>query len=101
MRRVGLVFRLLTAGLAMPATQPGTGRGKKKDHGFKVSADGRLIIREEEEDAATTKMEEEEGSKGEAACPIRECSSSGLGQGCARLFIHLFINLFICSDHLS
>ncbi|VFV46161.1 Hypothetical predicted protein [Lynx pardinus] len=47
------------------ATQPGPGRGKKKDHGFKVSADGRLIIREEEDDAATTKMEEEEGTKGE------------------------------------
>jgi len=48
------------------ATQPGPGRGKKKDHGFKVSADGRLIIREEEEDdAATAKMEEEEGTKGE------------------------------------
>ncbi|XP_019808507.2 RRP12-like protein isoform X1 [Bos indicus] len=45
------------------ATQPGPGRGKKKDHGFKVSADGRLIIREEED--ANTKMEEEEGAKGE------------------------------------
>ncbi|XP_010972684.3 RRP12-like protein [Camelus dromedarius] len=45
------------------ATQPGPGRGKKKDHGFKVSADGRLIIREEEDDNA--KMEEEEGTKGE------------------------------------
>uniref|UniRef100_A0A452R2D9 Ribosomal RNA processing 12 homolog n=1 Tax=Ursus americanus TaxID=9643 RepID=A0A452R2D9_URSAM len=48
------------------ATQPGPGRGRKKDHGFKVSADGRLIIREEEEDdAATAKTEEEEGTKGE------------------------------------
>ncbi|KAF6111211.1 ribosomal RNA processing 12-like protein [Phyllostomus discolor] len=47
------------------ATQPGAGRGKKKDHGFKVSADGRLIIREEEEDAATARMEEEESTKGE------------------------------------
>ncbi|XP_032986796.1 RRP12-like protein isoform X2 [Rhinolophus ferrumequinum] len=46
------------------ATQPGPGYGKKKDHGFKVSADGRLIIREEEDDSATTKMEEE-GTKGE------------------------------------
>uniref|UniRef100_A0A452VA14 Ribosomal RNA processing 12 homolog n=1 Tax=Ursus maritimus TaxID=29073 RepID=A0A452VA14_URSMA len=47
------------------ATQPGPGRGRKKDHGFKVSADGRLIIREEEEDdAATAKTEEEEGTKG-------------------------------------
>uniref|UniRef100_A0A7N5JM73 Ribosomal RNA processing 12 homolog n=1 Tax=Ailuropoda melanoleuca TaxID=9646 RepID=A0A7N5JM73_AILME len=47
------------------ATQPGPGRGRK-DHGFKVSADGRLIIREEEEDdAATAKTEEEEGTKGE------------------------------------
>ncbi|KAF4019135.1 hypothetical protein G4228_010465 [Cervus hanglu yarkandensis] len=45
------------------ATQPGPGRGKKKDHGFKVSADGRLIIREEED--ANAKMEEEEGAKGE------------------------------------
>ncbi|KAM7227720.1 hypothetical protein CapIbe_021417 [Capra ibex] len=45
------------------ATQPGPGRGKKKDHGFKVSADGRLIIREEED--ANTKTEEEEGAKGE------------------------------------
>uniref|UniRef100_A0A5F5PUI1 Ribosomal RNA processing 12 homolog n=1 Tax=Equus caballus TaxID=9796 RepID=A0A5F5PUI1_HORSE len=45
------------------ATQPGPGRGKKKDHGFKVSADGRLIIREKEDDNA--KMEEEEGDKGE------------------------------------
>ncbi|KAB0383804.1 hypothetical protein FD755_005721 [Muntiacus reevesi] len=44
------------------ATQPGPGRGKKKDHGFKVSADGRLIIREEED--ASAKMEEEEGAKG-------------------------------------
>ncbi|OWK07909.1 RRP12 [Cervus elaphus hippelaphus] len=44
------------------ATQPGPGRGKKKDHGFKVSADGRLIIREEED--ANAKMEEEEGAKG-------------------------------------
>ncbi|XP_061066600.1 RRP12-like protein [Eubalaena glacialis] len=44
------------------ATQPGPGRGKK-DHGFKVSADGRLIIREEEDDNA--KLEEEEGAKGE------------------------------------
>ncbi|XP_029787134.1 RRP12-like protein [Suricata suricatta] len=47
------------------ATQPGPGRGKKKDHGFKVSADGRLIIREEEDDAATAKTEDEEGTKGE------------------------------------
>ncbi|XP_059981512.1 RRP12-like protein isoform X3 [Lagenorhynchus albirostris] len=45
------------------ATQPGPGRGRKKDHGFKVSADGRLIIREEEDGDA--KMEEEEGAKGE------------------------------------
>ncbi|XP_063583457.1 RRP12-like protein isoform X1 [Pongo abelii] len=44
------------------ATQPGPGRGRKKDHGFKVSADGRLIIREE---ADGNKMEEEEGAKGE------------------------------------
>uniref|UniRef100_A0A8C9IAC6 Ribosomal RNA processing 12 homolog n=1 Tax=Piliocolobus tephrosceles TaxID=591936 RepID=A0A8C9IAC6_9PRIM len=44
------------------ATQPGPGRGKKKDHGFKVSADGRLIIREE---ADGSKTEEEEGTKGE------------------------------------
>ncbi|PNI82160.1 RRP12 isoform 9 [Pan troglodytes] len=43
------------------ATQPGPGRGRKKDHGFKVSADGRLIIREE---ADGNKMEEEEGAKG-------------------------------------
>uniref|UniRef100_A0A8I3ZZT2 Ribosomal RNA processing 12 homolog n=1 Tax=Callithrix jacchus TaxID=9483 RepID=A0A8I3ZZT2_CALJA len=43
------------------ATQPGPGRGRKKDHGFKVSADGRLIIKEEED---TNKMEEEEGAKG-------------------------------------
>uniref|UniRef100_A0A8C7EVH6 Ribosomal RNA processing 12 homolog n=1 Tax=Neovison vison TaxID=452646 RepID=A0A8C7EVH6_NEOVI len=48
------------------ATQPGPGRAKKKDHGFKVSADGRLIIREEDEDdAATARTEEEEGTKGE------------------------------------
>uniref|UniRef100_A0A2K5F4J1 Ribosomal RNA processing 12 homolog n=1 Tax=Aotus nancymaae TaxID=37293 RepID=A0A2K5F4J1_AOTNA len=45
------------------ATQPGPGRGRKKDHGFKVSADGRLIIKEEED---THKMEEEEGAKGGA-----------------------------------
>ncbi|XP_062958060.1 RRP12-like protein isoform X2 [Cynocephalus volans] len=44
------------------ATQPGPGRTKKKDHGFKVSADGRLIIREEEDG---DKMEEEEGTRGE------------------------------------
>ncbi|EAW49946.1 KIAA0690, isoform CRA_a [Homo sapiens] len=44
------------------ATQPGPGRGRKKDHSFKVSADGRLIIREE---ADGNKMEEEEGAKGE------------------------------------
>lgn len=46
------------------ATRPGLGQGKKKDHGFKVSADGRLIIREEE-DVAPAKMEEEDGAKGE------------------------------------
>uniref|UniRef100_A0A1D5RJB4 Ribosomal RNA processing 12 homolog n=1 Tax=Macaca mulatta TaxID=9544 RepID=A0A1D5RJB4_MACMU len=45
------------------ATQPGPGRGRKKDHGFKVSADGRLIIREE---ADGNKTEEEEGTKGGA-----------------------------------
>ncbi|XP_034342176.1 RRP12-like protein [Arvicanthis niloticus] len=44
------------------ATQPGPGRGKKKDHGFKLSADGRLIIREEEDG---DKVEEEGGTKGE------------------------------------
>ncbi|XP_012622983.1 RRP12-like protein isoform X2 [Microcebus murinus] len=44
------------------ATQPGPSRGKKKDHGFKVSADGRLIIKEEEDG---DKIEEEEGAKGE------------------------------------
>ncbi|XP_003479611.1 RRP12-like protein [Cavia porcellus] len=43
------------------ATQPGPGRGKKKDHGFKVSADGRLIIQEEE---GSDKVEED-GTKGE------------------------------------
>uniref|UniRef100_A0A673V6M7 Ribosomal RNA processing 12 homolog n=1 Tax=Suricata suricatta TaxID=37032 RepID=A0A673V6M7_SURSU len=52
------------------ATQPGPGRGKKKDHGFKVSADGRLIIREEEDDAATAKTEDEEGTKGGTAYPL-------------------------------
>ncbi|XP_075391105.1 RRP12-like protein [Tenrec ecaudatus] len=45
------------------ATQPGPGRGKKKDHGFKISADGRLIIHEEDDDG--DQMEEEEGTKGE------------------------------------
>uniref|UniRef100_A0A2K6EW19 Ribosomal RNA processing 12 homolog n=1 Tax=Propithecus coquereli TaxID=379532 RepID=A0A2K6EW19_PROCO len=44
------------------ATQPGPSRGRKKDHGFKVSADGRLIIKEEEDG---DKTEEEEGTKGE------------------------------------
>uniref|UniRef100_A0A8C8Z2S7 Ribosomal RNA processing 12 homolog n=1 Tax=Prolemur simus TaxID=1328070 RepID=A0A8C8Z2S7_PROSS len=44
------------------ATQPGPSRGRKKDHGFKVSADGRLIIKEEED---SNKTEEEEGAKGE------------------------------------
>ncbi|XP_040600408.1 RRP12-like protein [Mesocricetus auratus] len=44
------------------ATQPGPRQGKKKDHGFKVSADGRLIIREEEDG---DKVEEEDGTKGE------------------------------------
>uniref|UniRef100_A0A673UUI9 Uncharacterized protein n=1 Tax=Suricata suricatta TaxID=37032 RepID=A0A673UUI9_SURSU len=53
------------------ATQPGPGRGKKKDHGFKVSADGRLIIREEEDDAATAKTEDEEGTKGGTAVHSR------------------------------
>ncbi|XP_076981748.1 RRP12-like protein isoform X2 [Tamandua tetradactyla] len=43
------------------ATQPGPGRGRRKDHGFKVSADGRLIIREEEDD----KTEDESDTKGE------------------------------------
>ncbi|CAO2585491.1 RRP12-like protein [Lemmus lemmus] len=43
------------------ATQPGPRQGKKKDHGFKVSADGRLIIREEEDG---DKAEEEDGTKG-------------------------------------
>lgn len=70
----------------MPATQPGAGRGKKKDHGFRVSADGRLIIREEEEDAATAKMEEEEGTKGEDACPLWECNGT-----------RSFIRSLICS----
>ncbi|XP_049646755.1 RRP12-like protein isoform X2 [Suncus etruscus] len=46
------------------ATQPGLGQGKK-DHGFKVSADGRLIIREEEEEENPVKVEEEEDMKGE------------------------------------
>lgn len=32
------------------ATNPGLKRGTKKEHGFKVTSDGRLIIREEEED---------------------------------------------------
>ncbi|XP_040848312.1 RRP12-like protein isoform X2 [Ochotona curzoniae] len=44
------------------ATQPGPERGKRKDHGFKVSADGRLIIRDEED---SEKVEEEEGARGE------------------------------------
>ncbi|CAO2585490.1 RRP12-like protein [Lemmus lemmus] len=44
------------------ATQPGPRQGKKKDHGFKVSADGRLIIREEEDG---DKAEEEDGTKGD------------------------------------
>ncbi|KFO34874.1 RRP12-like protein isoform X2 [Fukomys damarensis] len=44
------------------ATQPGPGRGKKKDHGFKVSADGRLIIREEEDG---DRVEEDDGTKAE------------------------------------
>nr|XP_044987580.1 RRP12-like protein [Jaculus jaculus] len=44
------------------ATQPGPGKGSKKDHGFKVSADGRLIIREDEDG---DKVEEEDGTKGE------------------------------------
>ncbi|XP_059114095.1 RRP12-like protein [Peromyscus eremicus] len=44
------------------ATQPGPRQGRKKDHGFKVSADGRLIIREEEDG---DKVEEEDGAKGE------------------------------------
>ncbi|XP_041517179.1 RRP12-like protein [Microtus oregoni] len=44
------------------ATQPGPRQGKKKDHGFKVSADGRLIIREEEDG---DKAEEEDDTKGE------------------------------------
>ncbi|XP_006831264.1 PREDICTED: RRP12-like protein isoform X3 [Chrysochloris asiatica] len=44
------------------ATQPGPSRGKRKDHGFKVSADGRLIIREGDEG---DQIEEEEGAKGE------------------------------------
>ncbi|XP_069317067.1 RRP12-like protein isoform X2 [Eulemur rufifrons] len=44
------------------ATQPGPSRSRRKDHGFKVSADGRLIIKEEED---SNKTEEEEGAKGE------------------------------------
>lgn len=44
------------------ATQPGSRQGRKKDHGFKVSADGRLIIREEEDG---DKVEEEDGTKGQ------------------------------------
>uniref|UniRef100_A0A452V9X5 Ribosomal RNA processing 12 homolog n=1 Tax=Ursus maritimus TaxID=29073 RepID=A0A452V9X5_URSMA len=59
------------------ATQPGPGRGRKKDHGFKVSADGRLIIREEEEDdAATAKTEEEEGTKGGTIVHSRDTAQS-------------------------
>lgn len=49
------------------ATQPGPGRGKKKDHGFKVSADGRLIIREEEEDGDKVDDEEAKGEDEEMA----------------------------------
>jgi hypothetical protein len=59
---LGLAFRLLIPN-SIPATQPGPCQGKKKDHGFKVSADGRLIIREEEDG---DKVEEEEGTKGRA-----------------------------------
>ncbi|KAG8523483.1 RRP12-like protein [Galemys pyrenaicus] len=47
------------------ATQPGPGRGKKKDHGFKVSTDGRLIIREEEEEDEASRVEDDDGSRGE------------------------------------
>lgn len=43
------------------ATQPGPRQGKKRDRGFKVSADGRLIIREEEDGDKA----EEDGTKGE------------------------------------
>ncbi|XP_044518595.1 RRP12-like protein isoform X3 [Gracilinanus agilis] len=45
------------------ATQPGANAKRKKDHDFKLSADGRLIIREEgeqeEEEAATKEVDEE------------------------------------------
>ncbi|XP_059981511.1 RRP12-like protein isoform X2 [Lagenorhynchus albirostris] len=73
------------------ATQPGPGRGRKKDHGFKVSADGRLIIREEEDGDA--KMEEEEGAKGGATCPFRSCSWPGPGLlSFAHSSTHLFVH---------
>lgn len=82
---------------ATPATQPGPGRGKKKDHGFKVSADGRLIIREED-DAATTKTEEEEGTKGGTTIHSRGTAASGVGSvTLTRSFIHSFVYLLIHS----
>lgn len=82
----------------MPATRPGPNRGKKRDHGFKVSADGRLIIREEEDDAAVAKMEEEEGAKGGATIHSRNSS------GWSRVtLIHSFTHCSFAhsfSDHL-
>lgn len=71
---------------ATPATRPGLGQGKKKDHGFKVSADGRLIIREEE-DVAPAKMEEEDGAKGRTTHPSQDTAAAGLGWGCAHCLL--------------
>lgn len=65
---------------ASPATQPGPERGKRKDHGFKVSADGRLIIRDEED---SEKVEEEEGARGELVSKVGHTAASGLDHTCS------------------
>lgn len=81
-----------------PATQPGPGRSKKKDHGFKVSADGRLIIREEDDDSATAKMEEEEGTKGGTTAHSQGTPASGAGRATlAWSYIYSFVYLLIHS----
>lgn len=72
---------------ATPATQPGPGR-KRKDHGFKVSTDGRLII-QEEEDAAATKVEEEEGTKGRQLL-LAWAMLYLVGHSFTHLFLHSF-----------
>ncbi|XP_008063720.1 RRP12-like protein, partial [Carlito syrichta] len=59
------------------ATQPRPGRGRKKDHGFKMSSDGRLIIREEADSG--DRVEEDDGARGEDAEMADLMEDAGIG----------------------